>query len=76
MVNLKGRGLKGLLALFIKVLHCWVQLNYVTGYYLSHPHANARGGSLNDPLLLLKNPLVSLSTDIISLYISCPRQSF
>ena len=42
MVNLKGHGLKGLLTLIIKVLHCWVQLNYVISYYLTHPHANAR----------------------------------
>ncbi|KAK7404900.1 hypothetical protein VNO78_05944 [Psophocarpus tetragonolobus] len=46
MVNFNGRGLMRLLTLFIKVLHCWLQLNYATGYYLTHPHANARDCSL------------------------------
>lgn len=73
MVNLKGRGLKGLLALFIKVLHCWVQLNYATGYYLTYPHANARGGSLMIHCFcwrILWFLSLSLSLPTLSLFIS------
>ena len=73
MVNLKGRSLKGLLTLIIKVLHCWVQLNYATGYYLTYPHANARGGSLMIHCFcwrILWFLSLSLSLPTLSLFIS------